>query len=162
MPPTQLTDDEINKLVTLSKPLPPDYRIRLRTRTRSYSDVHEEASLDVEMSEFGTFRIILRKNKLNPLDFSAILGFIPPERIKLFRLRRYNGTHKHTNKIERESFRSCHIHLATQRYQEAGWDIDGYAQPSNKYSGLESALDILLNECNFIKPENERNQPRMI
>ena len=162
MPPAQLTDEEIDHLVTVTKHLPHDYRTRLRMRPRSYSGRHEEGQLEVVVEGTGTFRIILRRNRINPLDFSAILGYIPPERLRLFHLRRYNGLHRHTNRIERASFRAFHIHYATQRYQDAGWDIDAYAETTDEYAGIDSALDVLLDECSFIRPGSERMQPRML
>jgi len=110
----------------------------------------------------GTFRVIVRKNRINPLDFSVILGYVPPERLKLFHLLRYNGTHRHTNKLESNSFRDFHIDYATQRYQEAGWDIDAYAEPTDRYATVEGALDALLDDCNFIRPEDDRLQPKLL
>ncbi len=161
MPVAQLSDKDIDGLIAVPKYLPVDYRGRLRTRARSYSDKHEEEQLEINVQDAGTFRIIIRKNRINPLDFSAILGYIPVERIKLFRLRRYNGVHRHTNKIEEKSFRDFHIHYATQRYQEAGLDIDAFAELTEKYTTIDGAWELLLNECNFIRPENERIQTKM-
>lgn len=162
MPVAQLSDDEIEELIGIAKPLPPDYRSRLRTRTRPYSSQHEEAQIEVQLENTGVFRVIIRKNRVNPLDFSVILGFVPPERLRLFHLRRYNGTHRHTNKLESNQFRDFHIHYATQRYQEAGWDIDAYAEPTDRYDTVDGALDILLDDCNFIRPDTERIQPKLL
>jgi hypothetical protein len=162
MPVAQFSDKDIDELIAVPKYLPADYRSRLRTRARSYSDKHEEGQLEIDVQDKGTFRIIIRKNRINPLDFSAILGYILPERLKLFHLRRYNGVHKHTNKIEHNSFRTFHIHYATQRYQEAGWDIDAYAEITDKYTTIDGAWELLLDECNFIRPEVERIQPKML
>lgn len=162
MPVAQLSDKDIDKLVAVPKFLPIDYRGRLKTRARSYSDKHEEGQFEVEVQDTGTFRIIIRKNRINPLDFSAILGYIPVERSRLFRLRRYNGVHKHTNRIEKNSFRDFHIHYATQRYQEVGLDIDAFAKLTEKYTTIDGACELLLDECNFIRPENERVQAKML
>jgi hypothetical protein len=162
MPVAQLPDKEIEDLVGVPKPLPPDYRSRLRTRARPYSSQHEEAQIEIGLQDTGTFRIILRKNRINPLDFSVILGYVPPERIKVFRLRRYNGVHRHTNKLESNSFRDFHIHYATQRYQEAGWDIDAYAESTDRYDTVDGALETLLDDCNFIRPEREKLQPKLL
>ena len=162
MPVAQLSDKEIEALVALPKDLPTDYRSRLRTRVRPYSSQHEEAQIEVLVEDTGTFRIIIRKNHINPLDFSVILGYVPPKRLKLFHLRRYNGLHRHTNKLESNSFRDFHIHYATQRYQEAGWDIDAYAAPTDLYDTADGALETLLVQCNFIRPENEKLQPKLL
>lgn len=162
MPVVQFSDKDIDELIAVPKYLPPDYRSRLRTRARSYSDKHEEGQLEIDVQDKGTFRVIIRKNRINQLDFSAILGYIPSERLRLFRLRRYNGVHKHTNRIERNSFRDFHVHYATQRYQEAGWDIDAYAELTEKYTTIDGAWELLLDECNFIRPEAERIQSKML
>lgn len=162
MPVAQYSDKDIDELVAVPKHLPVDYRSRLRMRPRSYSEKHEEGQFEVEVGNAGTFRVVLRKNRLNPLDFSAILCFIPRERMKIFRLRRYNGVHRHTNRIERTTFRTFHVHYATQRYQEAGWDIDAYGEPNDKYATMEGALELLLDECSFIRPEAESAQRRML
>ena len=161
MPVVQLTDKDIDALVAAPKPLPDDYRNRLRRRPRSYSSNHEEGQLEITVEGSGAFRVILKK-RVNPLDFSAILGYIPPERWRLLRLRRYNGVHRHTNKIEQTSFRGFHIHYATQRYQEAGWDIDAYAETTDGYSGIDGALELLLDECGFMRPGNESMRPRLL
>lgn len=158
----QLSDKEIDALVAVPKVLPPDYRSRLRTRARPYSSQHEEAQIEIGVQNMGTFRVIVRKNRINPLDFSVILGYVPPERLKLFHLLRYNGTHRHTNKLESNSFRDFHIHYATQRYQEAGWGIDAYAEPTDRYATVEGALDALLDDCTFIRPEDDRLQPKLL
>jgi len=162
MPVAQLSDGEIDNLVAVGKYLPADYRIRLRTRSRPYSAQHEEAQLEVLIENTGTFRIIVRKNRINLLDFCIILGYLPPERLKLFHLRRHNGLHEHTNRLEGNNFRTFHVHHATQRYQEAGWDIDGYAEATDRYTTVDEALEIFLDDCNFIRPESERIQPKLL
>ena len=86
MPVAQLSDKEIEALVGVPKPLPTNFRRQLRPRTRPYSSQHEEAQLEVPVENTGTFRVIIRKNRINPLDFSVILGYVPPERLKLFHL----------------------------------------------------------------------------
>ena len=162
MPAVQLTSEDIEELIQMPKPLPPNYKRLLRFRNKADSEQHEEAQLDVEAGEKGTFRIMIRKNLINPLDFSVILGYIPKERLNILRLRRYNGIHEHTNRLEGVRFRGVHVHYATQHYQEAGWDIDDYAEPTNKYSTVDEALEVYFNECNFIRPEDERMQPKLL
>ncbi len=161
MPVAQLADNDIEELIRVPKPLPADYRNRLRTRARPYSSQHEEAQLDVPIENRGTFRVIVRRNRINPMDFCVILGYVPPERTRLFRLRRYNGSHRHTNKLEGTDFHGCHVHYATQRYQEAGWDIDAYAEATERYGTADQALELLLDECNFVRPETERLRPKL-
>lgn len=162
MPAVQLTNEDIEELIQMPKPLPANYKRLLRFKNKPYSEQHEEAQFDVEAGEKGTFRIMIRKNLINPFDFSVILGYIPKERLNLLRLRRYNGIHEHTNRLEGARFRGFHIHYATQRYQETGWDIDDYAEHTDKYGTVDEALEVYFNECNFIKPEDERIQPKLL
>lgn len=163
MPVSQLADTEIEALVTGVKYLPNDYRRHLsRMRPRPYSAQHEEAQIEIQSGDVGAFRVIVRKNRINPMDFSVILGYVPPEQFTLFRLRRYNGLHEHTNKLEVVTFRTFHIHYATQRYQEAGFDIDAYAEATDRYTTLDGALELLLDDCNFVRPDEERLQQKFL
>ena len=85
--------------------------------------------------------LMFRQSTFNPLDFSVILGYIIPNTNQVFRLRRYNGkSHEHTNWLEQEKFYDFHIHTATERYQIAGWNEDGYATPTDRYSDHHGAL----------------------
>ena len=163
MPAVQFSDAEIEDLIAMPKDLPADYDSRLgRMRTRPYSAKHEEAQIEVPLPTGGSFRIMLRRNRLAIRDFSAILDYVPPQRLKVFRLRRYNGFHEHTNKLEGNSFRTFHIHHATERYQRAGWDEDRYAVETDRYTTLDGALEALLDDCSFIRPEQERLQHRLL
>jgi len=104
------------------------------------------------------FRIILRQSSLNPLDFTIILGVLPEDTNKLFRLQRYNGKHEHSNKIEGEKFYDFHIHKATERYQEFGEREDLFAEPTERYTDITGAIECLKNDCNFELPPNNQLQ----
>ncbi len=161
MPAVQLTDKEIDQLIQTPKVLPVNYGRLLRFRAKPASEQHEEAQLDVKLDSGDVFRLMIRKNLINPLDFSVILGYIPKERLNVLRLRRYNGVHEHSNRIESVRFRGFHVHYATQRYQESGWDMDHYAEPTDKYITADEALEVLFSECNFTKPD-EKLQPKLL
>ena len=60
MPVIQFSDKDIDELLVVPKYLPVDYRSRLRTRARSYSDKHEEGQLEIDVQDKGTFRVIIR------------------------------------------------------------------------------------------------------
>jgi hypothetical protein len=94
---------------------------------------------------------------VNPLDFSIILIFRDEDGTE-FNLCRYNGKHpsQHTNKLEKSkglpdsSFRNAfHIHMATQRYQEEGLNIDSYAEVTNEYSSFDTALRTFVRTNGF-------------
>src|SRR3972149_1035110 len=94
----RFSDAEIAQLLAEAKPLPDDYQARLQLRQRSG---HERAELDVRTPSGNRFRILLRQNMRNALDFSAIIAHAPSNSSLFFRLRRYNGrSHEHTNRLE--------------------------------------------------------------
>ncbi len=105
-------------MVRERKPLPADWRNRIRLRSKRG---HHEQHLDLDDDAKSEFRIILRRSGVNPLDFSIILAVRVPRSSVLFRLRRYNGrSHEHTNHIEDVTFYDFHVHFATEIYQEIG------------------------------------------
>jgi hypothetical protein len=160
--PRTLTDEEIDSFVAESKPLPKNWKTRLSPRTKSNSK-HDQRDLEVEGESGNRFRVIIRKNAINPLDFSIILTFKDKDGIE-FVLRRYNGKHpsQHTNRLEKargkpnSSFRNTfHIHKATQRYQEEGLPIDGYAEETTEYASFDTALQAFVESNGFVRPGDD-------
>ncbi len=152
--PILLSDDEIQRLISEPKPLPPNYHLRLRLKPKRG---HKEAELDFEGADGTPFRLILRQSIGNPLDFSLILAYRVPQTNIVFRLRRYNGkSHEHTNKLEGNKFYDFHIHEATKRYQEVGLREDAYAKPTDRYADFDDALQCMLANCGFELPPNSQ------
>lgn len=148
------SDSEIAALVGERKPLPQDWRLRLRMRPKQG---HDERDLDLIGDNGTEFRLILRRSTVNSLDFSVILATRAPQSNRQFRLRRYNGlSHEHTNHIERERFYDFHIHMATQRYQEIGAREDAYAEPTSRYSDFSGALECMLVDAAFDSPPDDQ------
>ncbi len=144
-----LSDKEIADLVQERKPLPEGYRAKMQMRAKTG---HKERELDVKGEDGNEFRLILRQGTINPLDFSIILAYRPPKSNQLFRLRRYNGKHWHTNLIEERTFFDFHIHQATTRYQEFGANEDSYAEPTDCFSDFNQILSCMVKECGFQIP----------
>lgn len=120
-----------------------------------------QRDLQVKGMNGNAFRIVMRQSTINALDFSIILVFEDRDGTQ-FRLCRYNGRHPsaHTNKLEKRegranaTFRNAfHIHMATERYQQQGYDIDGYAEVTKVYSSFDSALEQFLTTNGFLRPE---------
>jgi len=87
---------------------------------------HRESQRSVVRVNGSAFRLIVRQSILDPSDFSVILAHELPETTGLFRLRRHNGdSHDHPNRLEGSTVRGFHVHLATERYQLAGYREDG-------------------------------------
>ncbi len=157
-----LTDNEIESLMAESKPLPRNWTTRLRPRTKSDFQ-HAQRDLEVQGEAGNRFRIIVRKNALNQLDFSLILTFKDADGSE-FVLRRYNGKHpsQHTNRLEKahdepgSTFRNAfHIHKATQRYQEEGLPIDGYAEVTAEYASFDTALQAFVGSNGIVLPGDD-------
>lgn len=118
---------------------------------------HKENDVSILRPDGSYFKVILRQNKLNPLDFSAILGFMQKGSSTTIRLCRYNGkSHEHRNKIEREQFYDFHIHTATERYQSVGFKEESFAKTTNRYSNLRGAVECLAQDCNIIFNESKQ------
>lgn len=146
------TEDEIASMLTEPKPLPTDWRARIRLRSKSS---HQERHLEVRGEHGRVFRLILRKSLRDPKDFSVILAVREGASNRFFRLRRYNGKHQHSNSIESETFRDFHIHIATERYQRIGAREDHYARPTDLYDDYDEALNCLMKDANFAPPEGQ-------
>ncbi len=144
------TDREIESFVDERKPLPIDWRNRVRLRPKRG---HLERHLDLTGEAENEFLLILKQNNVNPLDFSVILAIRVSGSNQLFRLRRYNGrSHEHTNHIEDETFYDFHIHFATERYQELGPREDAYAEPTERYGDYHGAFRCLTDDANLVVP----------
>jgi hypothetical protein len=153
---TRLTDLEIQTFLGERKDLPPDYLQRLRTKPKSG---HEERELDLKGISGSDFRVILRKSMYNSFDFSVILAYCVPGTTQVFRLRRYNGkSHEHTNAIEKETFYAFPIHTATERYQDLGMREDSFAEPTDRFSNFDEAVDCLFDDANLKAPEGQQSK----
>jgi hypothetical protein len=148
--PVRYTDAEIQALIAEPKPLSGRSFAPIRWVQR---EGHRKATFDVMGDNGNAFVIILRQSLFNDLDFSVILGTPMPGTTTLFILRRYNGrSHQHRNKIEKTRFQGFHIHTATERYQEADYDEEGYAEPTDRYDSFAGALRCLLDDAGFYDP----------
>ncbi|MFA5880109.1 MAG: hypothetical protein WC860_08065 [Candidatus Margulisiibacteriota bacterium] len=116
---------------------------------------HKEKEIPISRSDGSLFKLIIRQNSINPLDFSVILGYESSETHKTYRLKRYNGkSHRHKNKLEDNSFYGFHIHIASQRYQESKLEHEGFAEETTSYSNIKDALKCLVQDCNIRIKEN--------
>jgi hypothetical protein len=143
----KFSDHDIDALIKETKKLPYDFKREFVLRDKRG---HKEAETDILGINGSQFRLFIRQSQFNPFDFSIILAYLPSNTNLLFRLRRYNGkSHEHTNPIEKKTFYDSHIHFATERYQEFGTREDTFAEPTNRFSDIRSALDCMLEDCGF-------------
>jgi hypothetical protein len=105
----------------------------------------------------SSFVVYLRQNlrKGMALDFSCGIRLETNGQYPIH-LRRYNGpSHNHYNQIEKKRIGyQCHIHMATNRYFDAGLKPEGYAETTQRFRSLDSAFSCLVSDCN-IKKSNE-------
>lgn len=152
---TYFTDDEIDSMISEEKYFDGSFEELLNLKE---SDGHKTTSIDFPRADGSKFVIKLRQNQNDINDFSAIFTFQEKGNNKDFKLRRYNGkSHAHTNKIENQDiFFKFHIHMATQRYQDMGLKEESFAEATERYSNLRSALQCLLEDCNI----NMKSKPQ--
>ncbi len=149
-----LTDNEIKSLIGERKIFGSDLSDLPKMKSKK---AHEEWQMALERNDGSVFKLILRRSTINHIDFSAILGYIPPNSNQVFRLLRYNGkSHQHTNGRTKPSFYEFHIHKATEESQRNGLAEDFYAEPTERYSDLHDALTCLINDCNISYPNDEQ------
>lgn len=142
-----LSDAEIIQLIQEPKPFPDGLD---PLKNASVLNGHRRKEVRVTCDGSGhEFVVYIRQLILDPMKFSVILGYELPDVHRVFRLRRYNGKHQHTNPLEREAFDRIHMHTATERYQELGPREDHYAVPDDRFYTLESAIHCLLSDCGF-------------
>lgn len=151
-----LSDIEIQAFIQERKQLSiaPDELFRNLKEKRG----HKGFEHFISRTDGSSFVIKVRVNNENALDFSAILGYCPPNSTKLFLLCRYNGkSHEHKNKLEAEDgFYDFHIHTATERYQREGAKEEFYAVTTNRYSTVQEALNCLIADCNIDLPASSQ------
>ena len=149
-----LTDDQIARLLAETKPtlLARDLLQELQQRTEAIGR-SRLATRTVPAINGGSFVLRVRQNALDPYDFSIILTHQPAGGSE-FILRRHNGpSHAHRNPIEGDRFAGvCHIHEATERYQLQGSRAEHYAQPTQRFHDVATALACMLDDANFETP----------
>lgn len=142
-----LSDSEIQALIEDVKPLSSKVLKEIQLKNKE-NRAYKEYDLEVKSKSDKIFRIRIRANTINILDFSVILIYVDENR-KYHILRRYNGKHSHKNQIEKDKIRDFHIHKATKRYPDAGFRIDGYAEVTDSYNNWKDALTKMVKDCNF-------------
>jgi hypothetical protein len=142
----RVTDAQVQQLLLEEKTVPAGLPSCQMTGKGGYY----RKSFEITGARGSEFVVKLRQSITNQANFSVILGYGIPGTYAVFRLRRYNGKHWHSNVLENERFHEFHIHMATERYQrKSGYDEDHYAVPTADHYDLKSAVDALIQECGF-------------
>lgn len=142
-----ITDTEIQKLIEDVKPIP--YKVINSIKLKGKEDRrHLLWTHKIHSDSGNNFVLRIRQNTIFKDDFSVILLY-EDDGSNLHIIKRYNGIHTHTNKIEKSKIRGFHIHTATERYQEKGYQTEGYAEATETYTNWKEALDMMIKDCNF-------------
>jgi hypothetical protein len=150
--PEILSDNEIAALIQEPKRLPAGFSPKPKTQRAGH--LRKDFQVASTQKAGNEFVLALRQSTHNSADFSAILGYKIPGSTTVFLLRRYNGnSHVHTNSIEKTKVKGFHVHTATERYQKRGGHVEGFAEPTNRYSNLDEAVDCLVKDCGFESPK---------
>lgn len=151
MPPVNILSDlVIGVPIAAPKPIPDGlYPLAKKLASRNQSG---RVDFDVDCATGERFVVIIRQNEINPLSFSVILGYRMPGFNRIFRLRRYNGKHTHSNPLEKSgAFRDFHRHTATERYQKLGAKEDHFAEIDTRFHSVDGAIQCLLEDNGFEK-----------
>ena len=142
----RVTDEQVQQLLAEEKAVPAGLPSCQMTLKNGYY----RKSFEITGTRGSEFVVKLRQTVANPANFSVILGYRIPGSFTVFRLRRYNGKHWHSNVLENERFHEFHVHMATEKYQrKSGYTEDHYAKPTTGHYDLKSAVDSLISECGF-------------
>jgi hypothetical protein len=141
-----LSDETIASLIREAKTVPTGLSPLGKLVARNQ---HKRREYDVIAKSGNPFTVFIRQSDLNIMDFSVVLGYRLPQVHTVFRLRRYNGKHQHTNVLEKQTFYDFHVHTATRRYQTPGFKEDHFAETTTRHWNLESAIQSLIADCGF-------------
>lgn len=139
-----LTDDEIARLLALPKTI---------TNPRA-REKHQKGSIRLNYlasADDASFEIYVRQNLLVQNAFSCGFIYLHPSGEKVTLMRCNGGYHAHDNPLEGVNTIGicCHIHIATQRYMEAGRKPEHYAEPTNLFTDVNGALITLMEKSNI-------------
>lgn len=148
-----ISDRERDKLIkTIKKPV---NKIASIIPKKKSNVKYKEFDIALFDSENNQYKMIIRRNIIDPFDFSILLRYFHRD-AKIWRtIVRYNGCHVHVNKLERKKIECFHIHTITEKYQKADFREEGYAELTQSYCSYDTAIN------EFIKNNNIKNIPFM-
>lgn len=140
-----LTDEQIARLIAMPKRV-------TNPKARQVPDAkHFKCDYKV-LGESGDdeFTIFVRQHAEMLDDFTAGLKWHAMAGDVVILMRCNGSSHPHKNHIEGTRFSpgNYHIHKATERYIEGGYDSEHFAEVTNGYTTVEGALHHLCIECN--------------
>lgn len=152
-----ITQKQIDELIAMEKCVT---NPRAREKTKGQ---HTERDFKlVDSRNEHSFKVFVRAHIILKNNFSCgLLWYIPSG--ETLTLRRYNGSsHSHKNHLENVRFaENCHIHKAKETYIAAGIKADGFAEETDRYDNVETALQCLILDCNISGFHGLNNQQNL-
>lgn len=137
-----LTDAELQKLIDTPKKMSTKGLKKLLERKEENAYKRSDIELSSEVKH--SFYLRIRESLDDPTDYSAILS-IKLKTGETFNLVRCNGSsHNHKNRIEKNNLYGTHIHVATERYIENGYQPEAFAEESAEYNNINEAIEYLM------------------
>lgn len=116
---------------------------------RQGSEHNDFKLISIDNNELN-FRVFMRKNSKFSENFSVGLEYIVKGLEDDIKLVRFNGVHKHINKIiNDEKFETFHVHTVTQQAIEEGLKPESYAIITEEYKTFEEALILFWKRVNI-------------
>ncbi|MEN8381335.1 hypothetical protein [Acinetobacter radioresistens] len=113
---------------------------------------HKVRQLSIELySGDHFFKIYMRQSTVDEDNFSCGISLISNGKNDIT-LARYNGSnHVHVNKCDGRRFDfECHIHTANEASLKASKKIENYAEPTNRYTNLQGAIQCALRDFHIM------------
>lgn len=141
-----LSDERIAELIAMPKRV-------VNPKARQVSDAkHLKCDYKVvSVPGDEEFTVFVRQHSEMLDDFTAGLKWHAATGEAVILMRCNGASHPHKNHIEgtRFSLGHYHVHKATERYIEKGYESEHFAEITNEYTSVEGALHRLCAECNI-------------
>ena len=149
-----MTDELIQSLINTPKIIESSKFKKIDPKEKN-GNLRFDVDVDVQNASFDLFHIVQRFWLFSrmvvddPTDFSVGLcvEFRDSSTMKLMRCNGLYGGH--INKLDKQTFDCRHVHMATKRYIEQGYEAEAYAEPTDEYIDSSSAFEYLRKRCNI-------------
>ncbi|MDD3673475.1 MAG: hypothetical protein PHG70_08160 [Synergistaceae bacterium] len=150
-----MTDAELQKLIDTPKKMSTKGLKKLLER--KVENAYKRSDIELSSETEHSFYLRIRESLDDPTDYSAILS-VKLKSGETFNLVRCNGSsHSHKNRIEKTKLFGTHIHVATERYIEMGYQSEAFAEESAEYNNINEAIECLMKITNITYKQTDEN-----
>jgi hypothetical protein len=149
------SEDQIKELIECPKTVsdPPKREMRLFG-----ADWRNDMTLTATNGTEGEFSVFMRRNEDFPENFSIGLRYQPNE-IVLVRCNGPRGTYNSGSGDANHPHWDFHIHVASEKAQEAGERAEKYASKTEAYASFEEAIQHFLKAVNLDQKQAAKHFP---